>query len=71
MSLHINFPAVDHSEVASDERKLWSDIFAICAKALFDAENKMEVYHVIDVIVVRERRAALQDYIARFNKNTG
>ena len=39
MSLHINFLAVDHSEVASDKRKFCRSIFAICAKALLNADN--------------------------------
>ncbi len=45
MGLYINFLAIYHSEMASDIRKFLSNIFAILAKALINANSKLEFNH--------------------------
>ena len=43
MTSHINLFTVNHSEMASNERRSASRIFAILAKALIGANKKLEV----------------------------
>ena len=43
MTSHINLFTVNHSEMASNERRSASSIFAILAKALIGANKKLEV----------------------------
>ena len=43
MTSYINLLTIDHPKMASDKRRLTSDIFAILAKALIDAKIELDV----------------------------
>ena len=57
MTSHINLPSIDHSEMASDNRRFASGIFAILAKALIDANKKLDFdfTHSVSVSKLRAR----------------
>ena len=55
MSLYINLLAVNRPEVASDKRRSMSSIIAILAKALIDADIKMDFDFTHSVLVSKLR----------------
>lgn len=57
MTFYINLLPIDHSKMASDVRWFVSSIFAILAKALIDANKKMDFdfTHSVSVSKLRAR----------------
>ena len=72
MTLHINPLSIDHPEMASYIRRFVSSIFAILAKALIDADRKLDFEFTHSALVSKLRaRSGFSRLHRPFDEKTG